>query len=90
MRATCIALIAASAVLLGAQQQQPIRVGTNFVRVDVYPTKDGRIVDGLQAADFDVLEDGVLQNQDGVTSVRAEQVVGLRGDTVEFDAHDFY
>ena len=74
MRATCIALIAASAVLLGAQQQQPIRVGTNFVRVDVYPTKDGRIVDGLQAADFDVLEDGVLQKIDTF-----EHVVAIPG-----------
>ena len=41
-----------------------------------------------------LLVDGVLQNQDGVTSVRAEQVLGLRGgiaDTnLEFDAHDFY
>src|SRR6185369_5966120 len=41
-----------------------------------------------------LLVDGILQNQDGVTSVRAEQVLGLRGglaDTdLEFDAHDFY
>jgi error-prone DNA polymerase len=37
-----------------------------------------------------LLIDGVLQNQDGVTSVRAEQVQGLRGVTVDFDAHDFY
>jgi error-prone DNA polymerase len=34
--------------------------------------------------------DGVLQNQDGVTSVRAEQVQGLRGVAIDFDAHDFY
>ena len=74
MRATCVAIIAASAVLLGAQQQQPIRVGTNFVRVDAYPTKDGRIVDGLQAADFDVLEDGVPQKIDTF-----EHVVAMPG-----------
>jgi error-prone DNA polymerase len=37
-----------------------------------------------------LLVDGVLQNQDGVTSVRAEQVQGLRGVDVDFDAHDFY
>jgi VWFA-related protein len=67
-RTFCVALLggslAASAVpsnRLSAQPQQPIRVGTNFVRVDVYPTRDGRIVDGLQAADFEVLEDGVPQ-----------------------------
>jgi error-prone DNA polymerase len=34
--------------------------------------------------------DGVLQNQEGVTSIRAEQVTGLGGTKVEFDAHDFY
>ena len=62
MRATAIALLlAGSLVLAGAQNQQPIRVGASFVRVDVYPTRDGRIVEGLQAADFDVLEDGVPQ-----------------------------
>ena len=37
-----------------------------------------------------LLVDGVLQNQDGVTSVRAEQVQGLRGVDIDFDAHDFY
>jgi error-prone DNA polymerase len=37
-----------------------------------------------------LIVDGVLQNQDGVTSVRAEQVQGLRGVDVNFDAHDFY
>ena len=38
-----------------------------------------------------LIVDGVLQNQDGVTSVRAEQVMGMRsGDNFEFDAHDFY
>ena len=37
-----------------------------------------------------LIVDGVLQNQDGVTSVRAEQVQGMRGLDVDFDAHDFY
>jgi len=37
-----------------------------------------------------LLVDGVLQNQDGVTSVRAEEVRGMRGVDVDFDAHDFY
>ena len=37
-----------------------------------------------------LIVDGVLQNQDGVTSVRAEEVRGLRGVDVDFDAHDFY
>jgi error-prone DNA polymerase len=40
-----------------------------------------------------LLVDGVLQNQDGVTSVRAERITGLQAGGVqnlEFDAHDFY
>jgi error-prone DNA polymerase len=37
-----------------------------------------------------LLVDGVLQNQDGVTSVRADAVQGLGGVSVQFDAHDFY
>jgi error-prone DNA polymerase len=34
--------------------------------------------------------EGVLQNQDGVTAVRAEAVQGMRGAEIDFDAHDFY
>jgi error-prone DNA polymerase len=37
-----------------------------------------------------LLVGGVLQSQDGVTSVRAEEVQGMRGVDVDFDAHDFY
>jgi error-prone DNA polymerase len=40
-----------------------------------------------------LIVDGILQNQDGVTSVRAEQVQGMKGssiDGIDFDAHDFY
>lgn len=37
-----------------------------------------------------LLIDGVLQQQDGVTSVRADAIQGLGGPSIEFDAHDFY
>jgi error-prone DNA polymerase len=37
-----------------------------------------------------LIVDGVLQHQDGVISVRAEQIQGMRGIDVDFDAHDFY
>ena len=40
-----------------------------------------------------LIVDGILQNQDGVTSVRAEQVQGMKGPgggDIDFDAHDFY
>ena len=44
------------------EQQPPVfRTEANFVRVDAFPTKDGRPVHGLIAGDFELFEDGVLQ-----------------------------
>jgi VWFA-related protein len=44
------------------QQQPPVfRSGAAFVRVDLYPTKDGRIVPGLSQNDFQIFEDGKPQ-----------------------------
>jgi len=37
-----------------------------------------------------LIVDGVLQSQDGVTSIRSEQVQGMNGVNIDFDAHDFY
>ncbi len=55
-------------VIVAAQekvpQQPPIRVEANFVRVDAYPTADGRPVMDLKADDFEVLEDGKPQKID--------------------------
>jgi len=82
--AVCVAASLAAVCVVSAQegrQSQPIRVGTNLVRVDVYPTRDGQVVSGLQAADFEVLEDGVPQKvetfehvlvQPGGQAVRAD------------------
>jgi VWFA-related protein len=77
------ALVAAVAVALAgaltdAQQPPPpaatsqrptFRAGTNYVRVDVYPTVDGRILTGLKADDFELREDGVVQKLDSVEFV---------------------
>jgi error-prone DNA polymerase len=37
-----------------------------------------------------LLVDGVLQNQEGVTSVKAERVHGLGGVRIDIDSHDFH
>lgn len=57
-----------------AQAPQPprpvFRAGANFVRVDVYATKDGQAVTDLKAEDFEVLEDGVAQKVETFEHVR--------------------
>lgn len=49
-----------------AQDQPPptFKTEANYVRVDVYPTRDGQPVMDLTAADFEVLEDKVPQKID--------------------------
>lgn len=55
---------------LAAQQRPVFRGGTHFIRVDAYPTQDGKIVEGLAAEDFEVLEDGKPQKIDSFDFVR--------------------
>ncbi len=70
--AAASALVTAAGILITAQsatsqdpQQQPppprFRTEANFVRVDAYPTKDGKPLLGLKAEDFEVFEDNALQ-----------------------------
>src|SRR5437868_3768176 len=62
-RFSAIAVFAATAVL-AAQDQLPqptFRTEANYVRVDVFPTKDGASVTDLTAADFEVVEDKAPQ-----------------------------
>ena len=60
-----IAVLLAAAIAAGqtpATRQQPtFKAGVNFVRVDVYPTMDGRAISDLTQGDFQVFEDGVPQ-----------------------------
>jgi VWFA-related protein len=47
-------------------ERQPFRTGAHYVRVDAYPTRDGRPIPGLTADDFELLEDGKPQTIDRV------------------------
>jgi VWFA-related protein len=54
-------------------QKPPVfRGGTNFVLVDAYPRRDGKIVEGLKAADFQVFEDGKPQQVESLEFIRVE------------------
>lgn len=54
-------------------QSPPVfRGGTTFVSVDVYPRRDGEVVDGLVADDFEVLEDGVPQTVETFQFIRID------------------
>jgi VWFA-related protein len=64
-RLTFFVSVAATAVLTAQAPQdrtQPVfRAGANYVRVDMYATRDGVPVQDLQAAELEVLENGVPQ-----------------------------
>src|SRR5215470_7075803 len=53
-----------------AQSRPVFRAGTHFVRVDAYPVANGKIVEGLKANDFDILEDGKPQTVDSLDFIR--------------------
>ena len=56
-----------------AQQQAPtFRTTTNLIHVDVYPRKDGRILDGLTQQDFQIFEDGQRQSVANFQFIRVE------------------
>jgi VWFA-related protein len=55
---SCVSL----AIVRAQEPQRPIfRTDANFVTVDAYPIRDGKVVEGLTAADFVVEEDGQPQ-----------------------------
>lgn len=66
-----------------AQDQRPIfRSDAHFVTVDAYPTRDGKVVEGLTAEDFIVEEDGKLQ------AVESFEFVDATGATPEATRSD--
>jgi VWFA-related protein len=67
MSAAAVCLVAASAAGLAAQSQQTFSSTVEAVRVDVLVTDGGRPVRGLQAQDFELLDNGVPQQVDLVS-----------------------
>jgi VWFA-related protein len=59
-----VALVVVLAATVVAQEQPPrptFRTEANYIRVDVYPTKDGTPVADLTKEDFEILDNGVRQ-----------------------------
>lgn len=87
--AVCLTVVA----VLTAQDPQDRRLptfrsGANYVRVDMYATRDGMPVNDLTASDLEVLEDGAPQKiedfehvvvRGATTSASRVEVDGLRG-----------
>jgi VWFA-related protein len=65
-RVMCLGAVTAAAAIVAVAAQQPsFRSGTNYIRVDVFPTAEGKHVGDLTVADFQVLEDGKPQKLAG-------------------------
>jgi VWFA-related protein len=87
--AVSLTVVAALTAQAPQDRNQPtFRSGANYVRVDMYATRDGNSVNDLTAADIEVLEDGVPQKvedfehvvvRSATTSATRAEVEGLRG-----------
>ncbi|HEX6324505.1 MAG TPA: VWA domain-containing protein [Vicinamibacterales bacterium] len=68
-----VGIVAVGTVPAQQTQQPTFRGGARFVRVDVYPTDaEGKPIEGLTAADFELFEDGKPQVIDTFDFVRIE------------------
>jgi VWFA-related protein len=88
--AVSLAAVAATVTAQARQDrgQPTFRSGANYVRVDMYATRDGQPVDDLKATDVELLEDGVPQKvedfehvvvRSATTPAARAEVDGLRG-----------
>jgi VWFA-related protein len=72
-RVLCLAALAAVGVVAQSPQRPVFRSDVNFITVDAYPLVDGRVVEGLTVADFEVREDGRVQKVQSFEFVRANE-----------------
>ena len=74
-----VAAAVAAVAMLSAQnpppQQPTFRGGANVVRVDMFATQDGSVVDDLKNTEVEILEDGVKQTIDSFEHVRVRPPV---------------
>jgi|SoiMethySBSTD1v2_1073268.scaffolds.fasta_scaffold00056_14 VWFA-related protein len=63
-------VLALAAVSLRAQNQPTFRTGANYVRVDMYATRDGKAIEDLTKNEVEVLEDGVPQTIEAFEHVK--------------------
>jgi VWFA-related protein len=85
-RVCVVALLALAVVSIGAQNQPTFRTGANYVRVDMYATRDGKPIEDLKVDEIDILEDGALQKIDAFEHVRvrtAPQESVIEPNTIE-------
>jgi len=69
--ATAAVLTVFAVSLLAQQPTQPtFRTGANYVRVDMYASKDGKPVEDLKQEEIEILEDGVAQKIDAFEHVK--------------------
>src|SRR5262245_26921511 len=88
-RLIVVVFLAAVVTLTAQDRGQPtFRAGANYVRVDMYATRDGAVINDLQASEIEVLEDGVPQKvedfehvvvRSATTPAARVEVDGLRG-----------
>ena len=74
-RVLLVVVLALAAVSLGAQNQPTFRTGANYVRVDMYATRDGKPIEDLTVDEIDILEDGVLQKIDAFEHVKVRTAI---------------
>jgi VWFA-related protein len=65
-----VVLCAFATVTLSGQTGPTFRSGSNYVRVDMYATRDGQPIEDLTADEVEVLEDGVVQRIEGFERVK--------------------
>ena len=66
----CLCVSVACLTIASAQQQPTFRGGVNYVRVDMFATRDGAPVEDLRLDEIELLEDGARQQIESFEHVK--------------------